>query len=63
MSVVPAPRLLLRDVALARLREAIVTGELPPGGVVKDAELASRLDLSVAPVRAALARLADEGLV
>ncbi|SDP22527.1 DNA-binding transcriptional regulator, GntR family [Klenkia soli] len=63
MSVVPAPRLLLRDVALARLREAIVTGELPPGGVVKDAELATRLDLSVAPVRAALARLADEGLV
>jgi DNA-binding GntR family transcriptional regulator len=30
---------------------------------VKDAELAGRLGLSVAPVRAALARLADEGLV
>ncbi len=57
------PRVLLRDQALVRLREAIVSGELPPGGVVKDAELAGRLGLSVAPVRTALARLADEGLV
>ncbi len=63
MSVVTTPRVLLRDQALVRLREAIVTGELPPGGVVKDAELAGRLGLSVAPVRTALARLADEGLV
>jgi DNA-binding GntR family transcriptional regulator len=57
------PRLLLRDVALDRLRDAIVSGELPPGSVVKDADLAARLGLSVAPVRSALARLADEGLV
>jgi DNA-binding GntR family transcriptional regulator len=66
MSVVPLepePRVLLRDRAHARIREAIVAGELPPGTVVKDAELAARLGLSVAPVRAALVRLADEGLV
>jgi DNA-binding GntR family transcriptional regulator len=68
MSVVTRPlppvrRVLLRDQALALLREAIVTGELAPGEVIKDAELAERLGLSVAPVRAALARLADEGLV
>ncbi|MGY1741524.1 MULTISPECIES: GntR family transcriptional regulator [unclassified Blastococcus] len=63
MSLAPVGRVLLRDVALTRLREAIVSGELPPGAVVKDAELAGRLGLSVAPVRAALARLADEGLV
>jgi DNA-binding GntR family transcriptional regulator len=66
MSVVPLepePRVLLRDRAHARIRAAIVAGELPPGEVVKDAELAARLGLSVAPVRAALARLADEGLV
>jgi DNA-binding GntR family transcriptional regulator len=63
VSLVPVGRVLLRDVALTRLREAIVTGELAPGAVVKDAELATRLGLSVAPVRAALARLADEGLV
>ncbi len=66
MSVValaPVPRVLLRDAALERLRAAIVSGDLEPGAVVKDAELAARLGLSVAPVRAALARLADEGLV
>jgi DNA-binding GntR family transcriptional regulator len=68
MSVVAAPlvpvgRVLLRDQALTRIRTAIVTGELAPGAVVKDAELAVRLGLSVAPVRAALARLVDEGLV
>jgi DNA-binding GntR family transcriptional regulator len=56
-------RVLLRDVAVGRIREAIVSGELAPGSVVKDAELAARLGLSVAPVRTALARLADEGLV
>ncbi|MGR7024685.1 GntR family transcriptional regulator [Geodermatophilus sp. URMC 62] len=59
----PVGRVLLRDQALARIRAAIVSGELPPGSVVKDAALAARLGLSVAPVRAALARLADEGLV
>jgi DNA-binding GntR family transcriptional regulator len=67
MSVVPAlesvGRVLLRDQAADRIREAIVAGELPPGTLVKDAALAERLGLSVAPVRAALARLADEGLV
>ncbi|MGY1640256.1 GntR family transcriptional regulator [Geodermatophilus sp. SYSU D00703] len=63
MSLAPVSRVLLRDVALARIRAAIVAGDLAPGAVVKDAELAGRLGLSVAPVRAALARLADEGLV
>ncbi len=68
MSVVTAPlvpvgRVLLRDQALARIRAAIVSGGLAPGTVVKDTDLAARLGLSVAPVRAALARLVDEGLV
>ena len=59
----PVGRVLLRDVALERIREAIVAGTLAPGEVIKDADLAARLGLSVAPVRTALARLADEGLV
>ncbi|MCZ2821328.1 GntR family transcriptional regulator [Modestobacter sp. VKM Ac-2977] len=63
MPLDPVPRVLLRDEALTRIRDAIVAGDLPPGTVVKDAALASRLGLSVAPVRAALARLTDEGLV
>ena len=59
----PVERVLLRDVAVDRIRAAILNGELAPGAVVKDAELAGRLGLSVAPVRTALTRLADEGLV
>ncbi|WP_269178619.1 GntR family transcriptional regulator [Modestobacter sp. VKM Ac-2979] len=56
-------RVLLRDQAADRIRTAIVVGDLAPGAVIKDVELAGSLGLSVAPVRAALSRLADEGLV
>ena len=56
-------RSLLRDRAYRMLRDAIVTGELPPGAVIRDAELAERVGLSRTPVREALARLADDGLV
>ncbi|MEU8764196.1 GntR family transcriptional regulator [Streptomyces sp. NPDC048659] len=59
----PVGRTLLRDRAYEALREAIVRGELAPGSVVKDADLADRLGLSRAPVREALVRLGDEGLV
>jgi len=63
VAIAPVSRVLLRDQAVASIRSAIVSGELAPGAVVKDTELAGRLGLSVAPVRTALARLADEGLV
>lgn len=56
-------RSLLRDRAYRILRDAIVTGELPPGEVIRDVELAERVGLSRTPVREALARLADDGLV
>lgn len=56
-------RPLLRDTALRLIREAIVRGDIPPGSVVRDTQLAEQLGLSRAPVRDALARLADEGLV
>ncbi|MFE7610781.1 GntR family transcriptional regulator [Streptomyces celluloflavus] len=59
----PVPRRLLRDEAYDALLEAIVSGELPPGQKLNDAELAERLGLSRAPVRQALARLAGERLV
>jgi DNA-binding GntR family transcriptional regulator len=45
------------------LRDAIVNGELAPGAVIRDAELAEQVGLSRTPVREALGRLADEGLV
>ncbi|WP_329277489.1 GntR family transcriptional regulator [Streptomyces sp. NBC_00691] len=59
----PVGRTLLRDRAYEALREAIVRGDLAPGAPLKDADLAGRLGLSRAPVREALARLGDEGLV
>ncbi|WP_236794609.1 GntR family transcriptional regulator [Amycolatopsis sp. GM8] len=59
----PVARPLLRDTAHRLIRDAIVRGEIAPGAVVRDAQLAEQLGLSRAPVREALARLADEGLV
>jgi DNA-binding GntR family transcriptional regulator len=56
-------RSLLRDRAYEMLRDAIVAGELEPGEVIRDAELAREVGLSRTPVREALARLTDEGLV
>ena len=62
-SLAPIGHDLLRDQALRTIRAAIVLGDLEPGAVIKDAQLAGQLGLSVAPVRVALARLIDEGLV
>jgi DNA-binding GntR family transcriptional regulator len=45
------------------LRDAIVHGELAPGTVIRDGDLAEKAGLSRTPVREALARLADDGLV
>ncbi|QNA94043.1 GntR family transcriptional regulator [Microbacterium sp. Se63.02b] len=46
-----------------RLRDAIVNGELRPGQRIRDYELAEDLGTSKTPVRHALARLAELGLV
>jgi DNA-binding GntR family transcriptional regulator len=56
-------RTLLRDTAYEAIRDAIVRGDIPPGAVMSNAAVAEQLGLSRAPVRDALARLADEGLV
>jgi DNA-binding GntR family transcriptional regulator len=45
------------------LRAAIVTAELEPGLSVSEQELALRLNISRTPVREALIRLSEEGLV
>lgn len=63
MQLTRVPRRLLRDEAYDVLLAAIVSGELAPGQVVRDGELADLVGLSRTPVREALARLTDEGLV
>jgi len=45
------------------LRRAIISARLPPGLTLSENELAARLGVSRTPVREALGRLAEEGLV
>ena len=49
--------------AQLRLRELIVGGELAPGQRIAEVALVERLNVSRTPVRAALVRLAEEGLL
>jgi len=60
---VPPARSLLRDQAYVRLRDAILDGTLEPGEQLRDAEIADWLGLSRTPIREALARLEEYGLV
>jgi GntR family transcriptional regulator, rspAB operon transcriptional repressor len=53
----------LADAAHARLRDSIVTLRLAPGAPLAEVEVCRRLGISRTPVRAALARLQQEGLV
>lgn len=54
---------LLTDMVLARLRQAIVDGQLALGEQVSEAQLAQQMGVSKTPVREALARLSRDGLV
>jgi DNA-binding GntR family transcriptional regulator len=56
-------RSLLRDDVYTRLRDAIVDGTLAPGEQLRDNELAVWLGVSRTPVREALLRLGQAGLV
>jgi DNA-binding GntR family transcriptional regulator len=56
-------RPVLRDTVYANLRDWIVQGILEPEEKLKDDELAKRLGISRTPVREALMRLEDEGLI
>lgn len=52
-----------RSLVYDRLREQIVSGQLPPGSLLVASKLATSLRASRTPVREALLRLAVEGLV
>lgn len=57
-----APRT-MADEAAERLRAAISSGALPAGAQLVERELAMRLGMSRVPVREAIQRLTEEGLV
>jgi DNA-binding GntR family transcriptional regulator len=52
-----------KEAVLRQLREEILSNQLRPGTVLKDAEEAARLGVSITPVREAIAQLAAEGLI
>jgi DNA-binding GntR family transcriptional regulator len=52
-----------REAVASQLRQEIVSGALSAGSVIKDAEVAARLGVSITPVREAIAQLAAEGLI
>lgn len=53
----------IRDEIYPTVREWIIAGELRPGEILRDKELAERLGVSRTPVREALQRLKDEGFI
>lgn len=56
-------RVCLRDAAYLRLRDWIVDGTLAPDEQLRDEQLADALGMSRTPIREALQRLEDDGLV
>jgi DNA-binding GntR family transcriptional regulator len=59
----PVERQLLRDVVYNRLYEGILDGTLEPGETLLDEKLTTWLGVSRTPIREALMKLADIGLV
>jgi DNA-binding GntR family transcriptional regulator len=51
------------DFAYRQVRDRILSGELEPGAVIQQRDLASRIGISTTPLREALRRLKSEGLV
>jgi len=54
---------LLSEIAYEKIKEVIIINELAPGQEVSESQLAERFAMGKAPVRRALARLTQEGLV
>ncbi|UDL92593.1 GntR family transcriptional regulator [Mesorhizobium sp. PAMC28654] len=53
----------LRDQIYALVRKAIVTGKLAPGAPINEIEIANKLGISRTPVREAVKKVSDEGLI
>lgn len=59
----PPRRSLLRDKAYERIKRAIILGNYAPGSMLYESAVAESLEMSRTPVREALMRLSEEGLV
>ena len=62
-SALPIPRATLASIVTERLRTAIVNGSLKAGSQLSEVELATSFGVSRGPVREALQRLVQEGLL
>jgi DNA-binding GntR family transcriptional regulator len=63
LPVSPLPRASLREQVYEIVLQAIVNADFPPGHQIRDVDIAQSLGVSRTPVREALQRLVDEGLV
>lgn len=59
----PAPRSRLADVVYDQIRDGVIRGLLPLGSRLIETQLASDLGVSRGPIRLAIQRLIEEGLV
>ena len=59
----PVPRRSTVEIISDELRSAIMYGSLPPGSQLGEADLAARLGVSRGPLREAMQRLVQEGLL
>lgn len=59
----PLVRTFARDDVYNLLKQSIISGDLAPGEKLKDKELAAQLGVSRTPIREALRKLEDEGLI
>lgn len=62
-AVVPASATLIRDDVYDRIRDEILSCVLKPGSLAQENDLAARYQVSKSPVRDALLRLQEQGLV
>lgn len=62
-AITALPRSLAREDVYRTIKDWIVHLQLAPGELIRDQELAERLGVSRTPVREALRRLEDEGLI
>ena len=59
----PVPAVTRRSLVVDALREAILSGELPPGTKITEMDLVARLHVSRGPIREGIRDLIDEGLL